>query len=67
GRDLAANIGAYRYVECSARLQEGVKEVFDHGMRAALASGSSHKLMRRRQSGSSTRPGKGKGKDCVIM
>ncbi|KAI8829478.1 ras family-domain-containing protein [Chytriomyces cf. hyalinus JEL632] len=67
GRDLAAKIGAYRYVECSARKQEGVREVFEHGMRAALAAGSSNKHIRRRQSGSSTRPGKGKGKDCVII
>ncbi|KAJ3230161.1 hypothetical protein HDU81_004737 [Chytriomyces hyalinus] len=58
-RDLAAKIGAYRYVECSARNHEGVQDVFEHGMRAA---GSSSKQIRRGQIRSSGWPGKGKGK-----
>ncbi|KAJ3404314.1 GTP-binding protein Rho1 [Chytriomyces hyalinus] len=67
GRELAEKIGAYRYVECSARNQEGVQDVFEHGMGAALAAGSNKNLIRRRQSSSSARLGKGKGKDCVIV
>jgi Ras family protein A len=34
---VAQKIGAYRYVECSARTGEGVNEVFDIATRAALA------------------------------
>ena len=34
GRAMAQNIGAFSYVECSAKLNEGVKEVFDMAFRA---------------------------------
>ncbi|KAJ3378072.1 GTP-binding protein Rho1, partial [Lobulomyces angularis] len=37
GKAVADRIGAYRYLECSARTREGVKEVFEHATRAALA------------------------------
>ncbi|RKO97292.1 hypothetical protein CXG81DRAFT_28856 [Caulochytrium protostelioides] len=36
GRAVSNKIGAYKYLECSARTQEGVKDVFDHATRAAL-------------------------------
>lgn len=36
GVAVAQKIGAYKYLECSARSGEGVKEVFDHATRAAL-------------------------------
>ncbi|KAI9314008.1 small GTPase-binding protein [Zopfochytrium polystomum] len=36
GQAVAEKIGAYRYLECSARTGEGVKEVFEHATRAAL-------------------------------
>ncbi|KAJ3016784.1 UNVERIFIED_CONTAM: GTP-binding protein Rho1 [Siphonaria sp. JEL0065] len=38
GQDVAAKIGAYRYLECSARTGEGVNEVFEHATRAALTN-----------------------------
>lgn len=34
---VSQKIGAYKYLECSARTREGVKEVFEHATRAALA------------------------------
>ncbi|KAJ3241936.1 GTP-binding protein Rho1 [Chytriomyces hyalinus] len=38
GQAVAEKIGAYRYLECSARTGEGVAEVFDHATRAALTN-----------------------------
>ncbi|KAK9457599.1 small GTPase superfamily [Dipodascopsis uninucleata] len=36
GQSVADKIGAIKYLECSARTQEGVHEVFEHATRAAL-------------------------------
>ncbi|KAI8058408.1 GTP-binding protein rhoA [Syncephalis plumigaleata] len=36
GQAVATKIGAYKYLECSARTGEGVQEVFEHATRAAL-------------------------------
>ncbi|KAJ3127011.1 GTP-binding protein Rho1 [Nowakowskiella sp. JEL0407] len=36
GAAMASKIRAYKYLECSARTGEGVREVFDHAARAAL-------------------------------
>ncbi|XP_017267398.1 rho-related GTP-binding protein RhoB [Kryptolebias marmoratus] len=36
GRAMATRIGAYDYVECSAKTKEGVREVFESAARAAL-------------------------------
>jgi hypothetical protein len=38
GEAMARAIGAYRYMECSARTKEGVNEVFEVAARAALCS-----------------------------
>ncbi|KAI1825683.1 Rho type small GTPase [Xylaria intraflava] len=40
GEDIRKKIGAYKYLECSAKTNEGVKEVFEHATRAALLSRS---------------------------
>jgi Ras family protein A len=34
---MAEKIGAVGYLECSAKTKEGVREVFEHAARAALA------------------------------
>jgi len=36
GRSMADKIGAYGYMECSARTKEGVRDVFELATRAAL-------------------------------
>ncbi|KAI8924858.1 small GTPase superfamily [Entophlyctis helioformis] len=36
GQAVAQKIGAYRFLECSARFNDGVREVFEHATRAAL-------------------------------
>jgi Ras family protein A len=36
GRAMAERIGAYAYLECSAKTKEGVREVFETATRAAL-------------------------------
>ena len=36
GRTMADKIGAYAYMECSAKSKEGVREVFETATRAAL-------------------------------
>ena len=36
GRAMAERMGAYAYLECSAKLNEGVREVFETAAHAAL-------------------------------
>ncbi|XP_006897365.1 PREDICTED: transforming protein RhoA-like [Elephantulus edwardii] len=36
GRDRANRIGAFEYMECSAKTKDGVREVFETAARAAL-------------------------------
>ncbi|XP_075430192.1 transforming protein RhoA-like isoform X3 [Ascaphus truei] len=38
GRDMANRIGAFGYMECSAKTKHGVREVFEMAARAALQS-----------------------------
>ncbi|CAO3592493.1 unnamed protein product [Absidia cylindrospora] len=38
GIDVSRKIGAYKYLECSAKSNDGVREVFEHATRAILAS-----------------------------
>jgi len=52
GEKLAAELGAARYVECSALTQQGLKAVFDEAIRTALQA--------------KDKPAKSKKRGCVI-
>lgn len=45
GLAVAQKIGAYKYLECSAKSNDGVKEVFEHATRAALLAKTKKKKM----------------------
>jgi GTPase SAR1 family protein len=55
GSQMAKEIHAIKYLECSALTQKGLKNVFDEAIRAVLAPTS--------------KPGRGKGrnKGCVLL
>ncbi|KEY72729.1 hypothetical protein S7711_02517, partial [Stachybotrys chartarum IBT 7711] len=48
GEEVRKKIGAHKYLECSAKTNEGVREVFEHATRAALLSRSSRKSSHRK-------------------
>ncbi|KAF3933020.1 hypothetical protein ABW20_dc0105758 [Dactylellina cionopaga] len=47
GEDLRKKIGALKYLECSARSNEGVREVFEAAARAALTTKTKRKKKKR--------------------
>lgn len=55
GQAVAQKIGAKKYMECSSRTGEGVREVFQVATRAALLTNNSR------------RSGSGKKNKCVIL
>jgi Ras homolog gene family, member A len=48
---VAQTIGAYKFLECSARMNDGVREVFENATRAALLK----------------KQGKNSGKKCKFL
>ena len=55
GEEVRKRIGAVKYIECSAKTGEGVREVFEHATRAALTNHNRKKDRRRR------------GNKCMIL
>lgn len=45
GASVARQIGAYKYIECSAKLGQGVQEVFISAVRSTLRQSSSCTIM----------------------
>jgi Ras homolog gene family, member A len=56
GEEVRKKIGALKYLECSAKTNEGVREVFEHATRAAL--------LNRRGGRSGRKDGKSK---CLVL
>lgn len=54
GEEIRKKVGAQKYLECSAKTNDGVREVFEHATRAALLAKSGKN------------PG-GKKKKCLIL
>lgn len=54
GEEIRKKVGAQKYLECSAKTNDGVREVFEHATRAALLA----------KSGKSS---SGKKKKCLIL
>jgi len=52
GLEMARQIGATKYLECSALTQKGLKNVFDEAIRVVLCPPT---------------PAKGKGKKCSLL
>jgi len=48
-------IDAYKYLECSAKTNEGVREVFEHATRASLLDQKGGKKSKERKTGERTR------------
>ncbi|KAJ3263689.1 GTP-binding protein Rho1 [Chytriomyces hyalinus] len=82
GVSMAQRIGAWRYMECSAMLNEGVSDVFEYSTRAACwqmnqtsapPAASTESLQHQQRSNSNPRPPsgfpgrKGKKKECALM
>jgi Rho family protein len=56
GEKIAKQIGAKRYLECSAKEGRGVREVFDAAVRESLGRG-----------GKMGRMVRGNGKKCIVL
>jgi Ras family protein A len=50
GEEVRKRIGAVKYIECSAKTGEGVREVFEHATRAALTNTKRTKSSGRKRS-----------------
>jgi Rho family protein len=63
GETLAHQIGARRYLECSAKTGEGVQDVFDSAIKEALGRGGLKEVWKSASGGGQG----GRKKKCVIL
>lgn len=68
GEEMAEKIGAFAYVECSAKTKEGVREVFETATRAALQVGKRKGKQRRQNTrGKSDRSCRLRCWECIAI
>ncbi|TPX32688.1 hypothetical protein SmJEL517_g04224 [Synchytrium microbalum] len=67
GYDVARKVGAAGYLECSARLNVGVDQVFEQSVKTALLAAKSQASRSVKRTSSGGKAGAKRSRDCIII